>query len=132
MPTYLFRDRGGRAIGATEARDRAEAQAIGRRGYPGYSGDPEAVISDENVAESLRESFRTIGLPEPTASLAALGRGEAGRASDPADGLHEGAASGVGGVREMEIREATPLEQAFRAMGLSESAARLAAGGRDR
>ncbi len=95
---------------------------------------------------SLRESFRQMGLSESAATLAAgdaagpieLREPEAPaikpsaaafarRHGRPTDDLRESPAGDV-----VELRESTPLERAFLALGLSESAAQIAARGRER
>jgi hypothetical protein len=119
-----------RAIGLSDSA--AETAARGREG---------PVIPRGNFAESLHESFRAIGLSESAATLAARGhypgipiglRAPAAPAGKPptATGTLRESPAGVAGV--IDLRETTPLEQAFRALGLSESAARIAARGRER
>lgn len=108
-----------------------------------------AMTTRDHVA-SLRESFRQIGLSESAAAQAARGRADpielrepveppgkpsaaafARQHGRPTNDLSEVAA---GDTRSsiFELRESTPLERAFRDLGLSESAARIAAGGRER
>jgi hypothetical protein len=99
---------------------------------------------------SLRESFRQMGLSESAATLAAgdaFGPVElrepearadkpsaaafARRHGRPTGDLRESPAGDAAGPI-IELRESTPLERAFLALGLSESAARIAARGRER
>ena len=128
MPKFLFRDRVGRVIATTEARDRLEADLYGLRHVPGYFGYAEPVVLS-GPEESMRQSFELIGLSESAARRAALGHvGEYPQpapAGNPTDQLRE-----AGPATEIELREATPLALAFESMGLSKSAARLAARGR--
>jgi hypothetical protein len=149
MQTFIFHNEAGKEIDRINVAGRAEAELY--RYEHGYIGSPQPVIEPEtgplapgqkitpaDAAESLRESFRSIGLSDSVAETAARGReGPAWRRArppatepshNPADELREVSAGNVSQI--LDIRETTPLEQAFRALGLSESAARIAARGR--
>jgi hypothetical protein len=151
MQTYVFHNEAGQEIDRINVADRAAADLY--RYQHGYIGSPQLVIEPEtgplapgqkitpaDTAESLRESFRAIGLSDSVAETAARGReGPAWRrerppatqpSHNPADDLREVSARNDSQV--LDLRETTPLEQAFRALGLSESAARIAARGRER
>lgn len=138
MTEYLVRTPSGAPMVILECADRVDADLYASRNLKGV-GDIVEVQSSETHQKSLEESFTTIMGDEELGKLAAKGRDT--RQSDPRRIV---VPRQLAGGRQEELTEAqqerqeeieqikgNDLEESFRRMGFSDSAAKIAAQGRN-